>query len=1193
VPAEDEDLIVLSPFEVTASRETGYAAATTLAGNRLNTELKDVGSAITVVTAQMLRDIDATSNETLLQYTTNTEVGNIYGNMANAGSGTLLDETDKFKNPNANTRVRGLTSADLTTDYFLTNIPWDSYNVDRIDMQRGPNAILFGLGSPAGIINAGTKSAMLRNRGQVEFRYSRFGSIRTALDYNRVLLPGQLAIRINALESHEKFQQNFAFQKDERIAGALRFEPAFLNKGTAHTTFKVNFEKGRVNSNRPRTTAPGDSITPWFLTGTATGYTANGTPFQYNNLNRKGFDARGLQDSNIASIGADGRGEFVSTYNASGGMPASQRNPYWQPWLGGQFAGNYYGHIMPVFNQGDANTYSMFNWEPGTARGINSAGAIDRTIGGIPYSRMCSITLYRDISKKVNLPGAKFGLTRNLSLTDPSIIDFYNNLIDGPNKKEWQDFDRANLNLSQTFMDGKFGIEAAYDKQTYSNGQLYWLADRGLQIYIDTMQYMADGSLNPNFARPFIADRNGSGGNSMHSEREALRLTAYAKHDFDKGRNHSLLTRILGSHTLTGFYSNDTYQSDYRDFIRYVGDNAYKDFQNGYGSGASAIDGAPRGVYPVIYLGPSLLNASSAAGAHIPTPTVEARITSGSVRAFDSTWIATNVNPAAVWENPLYPVGHQYRISTQSENPANYRGWINTPVTITDSEEGNRDANTRGATLTKTTTESKALNLQSFFWDGSLVGMYGYRTDRARAWARTAKRDLEGRAILDSSVVSDTSYHLPSKYSMVEDDSHSWSAVLHVNKLLKGWLPLDVSFFYNRSQNFQPLADRVGPLNNPILPPTGKTKDYGILLGTKDGKYSLKINRYETQVVNSNGTSGFNSFYLGQLFTEYESSRNQYFFEVTNSEDPLSYHAGDPNRWIYQPVQGQTQEQASAAQRADMAGWDAMVASLPPAFFTAYIIDVNKTSISQLGRITYTTPNGFSITESNVSKGTEFELYAQPLKGLRLALNAAKSEAIRTDVGDPAFNSLVNQINTALNTTAAGTLRRTTDPTSATALYGWNANFWASWLSVKGQENSAVPELRRWRANLVANYDFESGFLKGVNIGVGYRWQDKVIVGYTPVYYIGDQVAPNPFVATSAKFDLSKPYYGPAETNIDLWVGYTRRINDRLNWRIQLNVRNVGKGNKLIPVTVQPDGTPAGLRLAPTQVWSLTNTLEF
>jgi hypothetical protein len=207
-------------------------------------------------------------------------------------------------------------------------------------------------------------------------------------------------------------------------------------------------------------------------------------------------------------------------------------------------------------------------------------------------------------------------------------------------------------------------------------------------------------------------------------------------------------------------------------------------------------------------------------------------------------------------------------------------------------------------------------------------------------------------------------------------------------------------------------------------------------------------------------------------------------------------------------------------------------------------------------------------------------------------LNASKQEASRSNVGDLALNQLVTQINTALNTTDAGQLR---GPGAAdtTALQNWNANFWASWLSVKGQENNAVPELRKWRANFIANYDFEHGFLKGFNIGAGVRWQDKVIIGYKPLYYVGDEIAANPFVATSAKFDLGSPYYGPAETNVDLWIGYTRKLGHNLEYRVQLNVRNVGKGNYLIPVTVQPDGEVASWRIGAPQIWSLTNTLSF
>ncbi len=1179
--ADLDEIIRLSPFEVSATAEEGYAAATSLAGNRLNTELRDVGSAVTVVTGQFLRDIGATSNETLLQYTTNTEVGNIYGNMANAGSGTQLDETGKFPNPNQNTRVRGLAAADSTVDYFLTDIPWDSYNVDRIDFQRGPNAILFGLGSPAGIINAGTRGAGFENRGSAEGRYSRFGSVRATFDYNVALIPQQLGVRVDTLWNREKFQQAPAFQDDKRVYGALRYEPRFLNKGSAHTTFKASFEQGRVRSNRPRSLTPGDSITPWFLSGTATGYTAAGVPFTYNNLDRKGFDARGLQDTNVASIG--GGGEFVKEYNSTGGFPDKTLNPYWQPWLGGQFGASYFGNPMAIFSSGENSAATLVNWEPSAARGLNPAGAVDRGIAGIPFSRMSSITLYRDLSKKVNLPGAKFGLTRNLSLSDPSIFDFYDQLIDGPNKHEWQNFRRYDVGFSQTFFEGKFGVEAVFDRQHYDNGQLNFMTDKGQQLYVDVIQIEADGTANPNFGRPFVAD-SGAGGAVSSTDREVFRLTAYARHDFDRGARRSFLTRLLGHHTVTGLYSDDTRRTSSRNFAHYVADNAYKDFINGFGANPATINSSVRAVYPVIYLGPSLVGASSASGAHIANPQVRAVVAGGSIRAFDSTWVATGVDPAAPWENPLYPTGNPLRTSTQSENPANYRGWIDTPIAITDSETGRRDDTTIGASAGKLIVESQALNWQGYFWDGAFVAMYGHRKDTARSWAVSAARDSEGRAIVDRS-----SFKLPDRATLVEDTSNSWSGVLHLNSLLAERLPMNLGLFYDRSTNFQPKAGRVGPLNNPLTPPTGNTKDFGLRVSTNDEKYALKINWYKTSVVNSDGTSGFNAFYLGQLFTDYQAARNRFVFEVADPANPATYRAGDPNQWTYQPAS----DSSAAAQRADVAAWEALTKSLPAAFFTAWKLDLNQTNLSQLKPLTYMMPAGFTIPEDNVSKGAEFEFYASPVRGLRLTANASKSEAVRNNVGDSALNDLVNTINTALNTTAAGSLRNGPSSTAGTALANWNANFWASWLSVKGQEGGSVPELRRWRANLVANYDFSAGPLKGVNVGAAYRWQDKVIIGYRPVYYIGDQLAPNPAMATSAKFDLANPYYGPAEKNLDLWIGYTRRLGARLNWRTQLNVRNVGKRDSLIPITVQPDGRPAAWRIAPTMVWLLTNTIEF
>jgi hypothetical protein len=82
--------------------------------------------------------------------------------------------------------------------------------------------------------------------------------------------------------------------------------------------------------------------------------------------------------------------------------------------------------------------------------------------------------------------------------------------------------------------------------------------------------------------------------------------------------------------------------------------------------------------------------------------------------------------------------------------------------------------------------------------------------------------------------------------------------------------------------------------------------------------------------------------------------------------------------------------------------------------------------------------------------------------------------------------------------------------------------------------------------------------------------------------------------ASDVSFDIANPYRGPTETNVDFWVGYGRKNVWRgIDWRVQLNVRNVAQHDSLIPVTAQPDGSPAGFRIAPVETWTLQNTFKF
>ena len=168
----EEEVFELSPFTIDAAGDEGYYASQTMAGGRLSASLKDTGAAVQVVTKEFMDDLGATGIEELLQYTTSSEVAGILGNISGASEGGT-GETNvggARRDPDGATRVRGLTAPDRTRNFFVTDIPFDSYNTERIDINRGANSFLFGLASPAGIINNDLSRARFRNSNEFRFQ---------------------------------------------------------------------------------------------------------------------------------------------------------------------------------------------------------------------------------------------------------------------------------------------------------------------------------------------------------------------------------------------------------------------------------------------------------------------------------------------------------------------------------------------------------------------------------------------------------------------------------------------------------------------------------------------------------------------------------------------------------------------------------------------------------------------------------------------------------------------------------------------------------------------------------------------------------------------------------------------------------------------------------------------------------------
>jgi outer membrane receptor protein involved in Fe transport len=252
---EEEEVFTLSPFVVDSSKDSGYLASQTLAGTRLATSLKDAPSPVTVLTMDFLEDIDATDI-----------------NQALAFVPAVDDDPREYNSLNNNpvsTRIRGFQQTSNNVNFFPSRTTTDRYNIDRIDINRGPNAILFGIGNPGGTYVATTKNAELRdNFGWFETRVDTLDSWRLAGDWNQVVKEDRLAIRLAAMTEDKKGFIEPMSDRDERFYGAVTAN--LVKKSNYDMRLRYQFETVSQVGITRSWALPNDNITAWIDAGSPT-----------------------------------------------------------------------------------------------------------------------------------------------------------------------------------------------------------------------------------------------------------------------------------------------------------------------------------------------------------------------------------------------------------------------------------------------------------------------------------------------------------------------------------------------------------------------------------------------------------------------------------------------------------------------------------------------------------------------------------------------------------------------------------------------------------------------------------------------------------------------------------------------------------------------------------------------------------
>ena len=459
-----EEVVVLSPFEVVTDTK-GYYSSNTMSGTRFNSKLDDLAASITVVTKEQMQDFAMLDINDVFLYTASTEGTGTYTDYTVDRNGSMSDNVQL--NPTQANRVRGIAAANTSLGNVETmgRTPVDPLGIDGIEVSRGPNANVFGLGDPSGTVNMVPSSGNLsRDRSQVQFRTDSYGGYRTSLDLNRVLIKGKLAIRGSGAFQHDGFVRKPSGVDTERYNGMIKYQPF------KHTTLSGSASYYHQYGNRPNFTPPRDSISYWIQSG------------------------RPTWDPVTSQVHLNG--VTLGTYTNATGLPDYFNN---------SFTGSNHNYLF--IDQGGVEYWSapstFSNATPlagATTAGPTSGGQSDRFMAP---SSASGVTLGRYSGQPL--------FTTTPSISSKALYDWTDVNLASVNRA-WDRTLTSSIKLDQIFFNTQREMLAAQisamqeDSMRYQRNYIGIANDNGQsgQLMVDVNERLLDGTPNPFFLRTYI-----------------------------------------------------------------------------------------------------------------------------------------------------------------------------------------------------------------------------------------------------------------------------------------------------------------------------------------------------------------------------------------------------------------------------------------------------------------------------------------------------------------------------------------------------------------------------------------------------------------------------------------------------------------------------------------------------------------
>ncbi|MBI5381650.1 MAG: TonB-dependent receptor [Opitutae bacterium] len=795
-PNTNDEVVLLNPFEVTTDTK-GYYAANSMSGTRFNTKVEDLASALSIVTKEQMTDFAMLDINDVFLYTAGTEGSGTFTDYLMDRNGQLTDNVQM--NPTQANRVRGISSANVSYGNYEAQgrMPIDPLIIDGVEVSRGPNANVFGLGNPSGTVNQVPVSANLtRDRSRVEFRVDSYDGYRTSLDVNRVLLRNKLALRVSGAFQHDGFIRKPSGVNTVRYNAMMKFQPY------RSTTLSVSHLYYRMNGNRPNYTPPRDFITYWAASG------------------RPSWDPL----AQVVHVNGQTLGPFTSDTNVPdsltrAGTIQTRSNIYIDP------SGLTYW-TTPSTNNPASNPFTpAANGQ--TIRLMQSSGA-----GGMGTSTIGRIGNQPLFTTTPSVSGKNIYDWSTINLSS------VNRLMDRTQVYNVQ-LDQVLLNRPNQMLVAQAGFFRE-DSDRYQRTPIGNTGTSGQsgQLFVDVNERLLDGSPNPYFGRPYIGvtepiTRLLPSTWDTYRAQIAYRLdlrqekswlkwlglhqfTAYDEYKYRVSRAYGYRDVLSSNHSwtatgLTGFAANQgrAVQSNVtngpqaganivRGYFRYyVGDNA-----------GTNIDYAPGdfryGSYPFVWGGYTVASSLPVAGSGV------------FVR-----------DPATL---------SQMATTDSTGGNSNLKQIIKTPGAVLQSQFLN------GNLVTTFGFRQDQVYSKNGYSPALLINgntQFDYAT--INHWADGDYRYNIGRTKTAGLVARPFR-----QLNFVKQMGQGTGFSRFVADALRG-----LSFTYNKSDNFFPQPPAVDLFLKPLPNITGKGKDFGFWLNMADGKFVLRFNRWETKQLNA------------------------------------------------------------------------------------------------------------------------------------------------------------------------------------------------------------------------------------------------------------------------------------------------------------------------------------------------------